>query len=47
MLTNPSSQNDHTCLFRSYGHVVQSSDIADDVNDESWVLVGVEVNHVA
>lgn len=47
VLTDPSPEYDHARLFRPYAHVVQPSDIAYDVDDQSRVLVGVKVDHVA
>jgi hypothetical protein len=46
VLADSSTQNDHTGLLCVNTYIVQSSDVAHDVDDESRVLVRVKVKHV-
>lgn len=48
MFTDPTSQDDHTGLFCFDTHIIQSSNILDDIDVELSVgFVGVEIDHIS
>ena len=47
MLADATAQDDHPCLFRPSCLLVDLTDVARDVNDQSWAAERVEINHVS
>ena len=47
VLDHPTTQDDDTGLLRKDGFIVYCSDVASNVNDQTGVFVGVEVDHVS
>lgn len=47
MLADPTTEDDHPGLFRSDAHIVQSSNVAHDVDNKTGVFIGMEVDHVS
>jgi hypothetical protein len=47
VLTYSSTEDDHPRPLGLEGDIVDPSNIADYVNDQSWVLVRVEIDHVS
>ena len=47
MLADATAQDDHPCLFRPSCLFVDLTDVARDVNDQSWAAERVEIDHVS
>ena len=47
MFADATAKDDHPGFSGQPRKIVQLADVLDDVNDESWIAEGVEVNHVS
>ncbi len=46
VFANSTTQNDHPSFFRVHGQIVQPPDVSNDIDDQSWVFIRVEIQHV-